>query len=82
MVWPTTKLTRQKCRPIDDDFDGHDAARAIRCDAHCPIERIRGFMQSHYMPPSGVCPCHIAPAAAMVNEFVETTQKLTNTTFS
>jgi len=26
------------------------------------------------MLPSGKCPCHIAPAAAMVNEFVETTQ--------
>jgi hypothetical protein len=39
------------------------------------MERIRGFMRSHYMPPLGECPHHIAPAATMVvNEFVETTQ--------
>jgi hypothetical protein len=35
-----------KCRQIDDDFDPH-SARAIRHDAHRPMERIRGFMQSH-----------------------------------
>jgi hypothetical protein len=40
---------------IDDDkkytsnagnFDGH-ADTAVQCGAHCPMERIRGFMQSH-----------------------------------
>jgi hypothetical protein len=36
----------EKCRQIDDDFDCH-AAGAIRHNAHCPVERIRGFMQSH-----------------------------------
>ncbi len=36
----------KKCRQIDDDIDRH-AAGAIRRDAHCPMERIRGFMQSH-----------------------------------
>jgi hypothetical protein len=36
----------KKCRQIDDNFDPH-AARAIRRDAHRPMERIRGFMQSH-----------------------------------
>ncbi len=36
----------KKCRQIDDDFDRH-AARAIRRDAHLPMERIRGFMRSH-----------------------------------
>jgi hypothetical protein len=33
-------------RQINNDFDCH-AAGAIRCNAHCPMERIRGFMQSH-----------------------------------
>jgi hypothetical protein len=28
------------------DLDGH-ADTAVRCGAHCPMERIRGFMQSH-----------------------------------
>jgi hypothetical protein len=28
------------------DFDGH-AYTAIRCGVHCPMEHIRGFMQSH-----------------------------------
>jgi hypothetical protein len=36
----------EKCRKIGNDFDCH-AAGAIRCNAHCPMERIRGFMQSH-----------------------------------
>ncbi len=36
----------KQCRQIDDDFDPH-AAGAIRRDAHCMMERIRGFMQSH-----------------------------------
>jgi hypothetical protein len=36
----------KKCRQIDSDFDCH-AAWAIRRDVHCPLERSRGFMQSH-----------------------------------
>jgi hypothetical protein len=36
----------KKCRRIDDDFDCH-ATGVIRRDAHCLMERIRGFMQSH-----------------------------------
>jgi hypothetical protein len=28
------------------DFDGH-ANMAVQCRAHHPMERIRGFMQSH-----------------------------------
>jgi hypothetical protein len=36
----------EKCRQIDDNIDCH-AAEAIRRDAHCLMERIRGFMQSN-----------------------------------
>jgi hypothetical protein len=36
----------KKCRQINDNFDCH-ASRAIQRDGHCPMERIRGFMQSH-----------------------------------
>ncbi len=36
----------KKCRQINNNFDPH-AAGAIRRDAHCPTECIRGFMQSH-----------------------------------
>ncbi len=36
----------KKCRQIDDNFDRRSAG-AIRRDAYCPMERIRGFMQSH-----------------------------------
>jgi hypothetical protein len=36
----------EKCRQIDNNFDCH-APGAIRRDAHCLMERIRGFMQSH-----------------------------------
>jgi hypothetical protein len=30
------------------------------------MERISGFMRSHYMPPSGMCSHRIGPAVAMV----------------
>ena len=63
----------KKCRQIDDDFDGHGDA-AVRREAHRPMEHIQGFTWSHWMPPSGKCLCRIAPAAVMVDEFVETTQ--------
>ncbi len=36
----------KKCRQIKDVFDRH-AAGAIWGYAHCPMERIRGFMQNH-----------------------------------
>jgi hypothetical protein len=41
------------------------------------MEHIQGFTRSHWMPPSGKYLCCIAPAAAMVNKFVETTQNTT-----
>jgi hypothetical protein len=50
------------------NFNDH-ADTAVQCRAHCPMERICGFMQSHWMPPSDECPCRIAPAAAMVDGF-------------
>ena len=43
------------------------------------MEHIQGFTRSHWMPPSGECLRRIAPAAAMVNEFVETTQNTNKT---
>jgi hypothetical protein len=58
----------KKCSQINDNFDDR-AAGGIWRDAHCPIKRIFGFMQSHYMPPSGKCTRRIAPAAAMVDDF-------------
>jgi hypothetical protein len=36
----------KKSRQINDNFDPH-AAKAIRGDAHRPMEPIRGFMQGH-----------------------------------
>jgi hypothetical protein len=77
-LWPTTKSTRQKRRQINDNFDGHGNA-AVRRGSHRPMKHIRGFTQSHWMPPSGECLRHIAPAAAMANEFVETTQNTNKT---
>jgi len=67
-LWPTTKSTRQKCRQIDDDFDGHGDA-AVRRGVHCPMEHIQGLSRSHWMPPSGECLHSIAPTAAIVDKF-------------
>ena len=63
---------------IDGNFDCHGNA-AVRRRAHCLIEHVQGFTGSHWMPPSVKCSHRIAPAAAMVNEFVETTQNTNKT---
>jgi len=68
----------KKCRQMDDNFDGHGIA-AVRRGAHRPMKHIQGFTRSHWMPPSGKCLRRIAPAAVMVNEFVETTQNTKKT---
>jgi hypothetical protein len=40
------------------------------------MEHIQGFTRSHWMPPSGECLRHIAPAAAiMVDDFEKTLTK-------
>ncbi len=43
------------------------------------MEHVQGFTGSHWMPPSVEYSHRIAPAAAMVNEFVETTQNTNKT---
>jgi hypothetical protein len=68
----------KKCMLIDGDFDCHDDA-AVQRRAHPPIEHVHGFTRSHWMPPLVECSHHIAAAAAMVNEFVETTQNTNKT---
>ncbi len=62
----------KKFRRIAGNFDCHGDA-AVRRGVHRPIEHIQGFTRSHCMPPLGECLRRIAPAAAMVDGFVETT---------
>ena len=64
----------KKCRQIDDDFNGHGSA-PVRRGAHCPMEHIQGFSQR----PWGECRHHIAPVAAMVDEFEWNTQNTNKT---
>jgi hypothetical protein len=68
----------KKCRLIDGIFYCHGDA-VVRRGAHIPIEHVQGFTRSHWMPPSVECSHPIAPAATMVNEFVETTQNTNKT---
>jgi hypothetical protein len=60
------------------NFDCHGNA-LIQRGAHHLIEHVQGFTGSHWMPPSGECLHRIAPAATMVNEFVEITQNTNKT---
>jgi hypothetical protein len=46
------------------------------------MEHIGGFMQSHYMLPSGVCSRRIGPADAMVITVAVGQNTTQNTTFS
>ena len=70
----------EKCRQIARDFDCH-ADAAVQRGAHRPMEHIRGFTRSHWMQPSGECLRRITLAAAMVDEFVETTQNTNKNLF-
>jgi hypothetical protein len=60
---------------------GSHGDAAVRRGVHHPIEYILGFTGSHWIPPSGECLRCIAPAAAIVDEFVETTQNTNKTEF-
>jgi hypothetical protein len=62
----------EKCRESAGDFD-HHADAAVQHKAHRPMEHIPGFTRSHWMPPMGDCLCRFAPAATMVDEYVENT---------
>jgi hypothetical protein len=64
---------KEECRRISGNFDWN-AGEAVWCGAHRSMDHIWGFTRSHWMPPSGECLRRIAPVAARVNEFVETTQ--------
>ena len=61
-------------------LDCHGNA-AVRRGAHHPMKHIQGFIQSQWMPPLVECLRRIAPApaATMVNEFLETTQNTNKT---
>jgi hypothetical protein len=60
------------CKRIAGNFDCH-ADAAVQRGAHRPIEHIQGFAWSHWMPPSGEYLRRIAPAAAIIDGFAETT---------
>jgi hypothetical protein len=62
----------KKCRQIAGNLNCHTDA-VVRREWHRPLEHVHGFTWSHWMPPLGECLRRIAPAAVMVNKFVETT---------
>ena len=43
------------------------------------MEHIQGCIRSHWIPPLGECLRHIAPMAAIVDKFIETTQNTNKT---
>jgi hypothetical protein len=57
-------------------------ANNLQSEAHLPMERISGFMRSHYKPPSGVCSRRIGPTDAMVIAVAVVLNTTQNTTFS
>ena len=71
----------KKYKSNGGNFD-HRVDVAVQCGAHCPMEHILCFTRSHWMPPLVECLRHIAPAAAMVDKFVENTNTSKKTIFS
>ncbi len=43
-------------------FDSHDSA-PVQYEAHPPMQHVKGYTRSHWMPPSGNYSLHIAPVA-------------------
>ena len=68
----------QKWRRIAGDLDCHGNA-VVQRGAHHPIEHVQGFTGSHCMPAWGECLHRTALVAAMVNQFIETTQNTNKT---
>jgi len=56
---------------IAGNFGYHHGNAAVRRRAHCPIEHIQSFAQSHWMLPSVDCLHCIHSAAAMVDDKIE-----------
>ena len=54
-----------QCSGLDGYCDNY-AARKTRREAHRPMERIGGFIRSHWISPLGVFSRRIGPAEAMV----------------
>jgi len=61
------------CRRIPGYFNCWMDA-AVQHGSHHPLEHVHEFTRSHWIPPSGECLRRIAPAAVIVDKFVETTQ--------
>jgi hypothetical protein len=70
-----------QCSGFNSDCDNH-ATGKIRREAHQPMERIGGFMWSHYIAPLGVCSRCIGPKDAMVIAVTVGLNTTQNTTFS
>jgi hypothetical protein len=82
MVMGNNKIGDAKiCRKNAGNFDHHGDA-VVQSGVHYPIEHIKGFTRSHWMPPWGECLRNIAPAAAMVSNFGGKYKTLPKTTFS
>ena len=69
-----------KSRRIYGNFDCHGHGNStVRLGAYRPIEHIRGFTWSHWMPLLVKCLRCITPAAAMVKDFESNTQNTNKT---
>ncbi len=68
MVMHEKKSTTEKCTSFAGHFDGYDDA-PVRCQAHHPMQHVRGYLRSHWSPPSGKYSPHIALVDAMVINF-------------
>jgi len=64
----TKNQKQKKCTSFAGHFDGYGDA-PVRCQVHCPMQHVQGYLRSHWTPPLGKYSPHIAPAVAMVINF-------------
>jgi hypothetical protein len=62
------KSGTEKCTSFAGHFDGYDDV-PVRCQAHCPMQHVMGYLRSHWTPPLDKYLPHIAPANTMVINF-------------
>jgi hypothetical protein len=67
------------CSSIVGRFDGHGSP-PVQYEAHCPMQHVQGYSESHWMPPLGHYLLCIAPTAARVTANKMTMKKFNKKT--
>jgi hypothetical protein len=72
----TKSTIASTCSYVVGSFDGHGGP-LVQYEAHCPMQHVQGYSESHWMPASGNYLLRIAPAATRATGKQTTINKYT-----